>query len=212
MQFIKKYSSGYTLANDDSKYEYLLYRYIGISTCGWNVVNNFKFVTAHNNTHYQKVSIEDANKLPIQVVVQNISQITPATTPPERDNSIICAFDLETFTPFKYGGIPLPKNPQDSIKMCALSFRFYWDTTAFLWVLLTVVPVCENYIHSQVPEIKNVKIIQTQNIPETFAQVLAAMQPDFISGYNCGNYDWPFIKLRMYNENDFLQTVSPLKL
>ncbi len=224
MAFIKKYSSkGFTLANDDVKYELLLYRYTSISTCSWNVITGFMFASEYNNSGaYPKVEIENVTKLPVQIVIKNISQmkaynsvIHKHISVPEKDNSIVCSFDLETFTTYKYGRVPLPEYPEDCIKMCAMSFRFYWDTKPFLWVLITAIPVSESFIYSQCPFLQKpngVKIILTQDITEAIADVLEGMQPDFISGYNCGSYDWPFVKKRTTDSKVFLNKVSALML
>ena len=206
--FIEKYHSVFSLANDDSSYENLLYRFSSISTCGWNTVTRFAWFSKWAESHrgYER---EDLKKLPVQVVVEDIFHIEPmpdkkALTLPDR--AIICAWDLETYTPHKFGRIPEGRFSEDSIKMCSMTFRFVSSQKPLLWVLITAIPI------SEVPNAPHTKIIYTQNIPRAFAEVLERMQPDYLTGFNDGFYDWPFLKSRTEDAENFLDKISAVRL
>lgn len=238
-KFIDDYNKKLTLANDDSSLENLIFRKTRINTCGWNKVTNFQYfsdfiVTAYTSFcreqkeggkggRFSPYEREDQKKLPVQVVIQSLDFLKPAEGP-EKDNSIICGWDLETYTPNKFGRVPLPKFEEDVIKMCSMTFRFYHSTKPLLWVLITAIPVGEkelrslstqnSFSHSEKEKSveREIKVIQTENIPLAFAQVLAQMQPDFLSGFNDGFYDWPFIKARTEDTEEFLRLVSAIRL
>jgi DNA polymerase elongation subunit (family B) len=233
-KFIDDYNKKLTLANDDTSLENLIFRKTRINTCGWNKITNFQYFSEFaasvslsafspnfgekkgNKGRFSPYEREDPKKLPIQVVIQTLQDLKP-TEGPEKDNSIICGWDLETYTPNKFGRVPMPKYEKDVIKMCSMTFRFYHSNKPLLWVLITAIPIDEKAIYHFSEEKTNdknfkIKVIQTENIPYAFAQVLAQMQPDFLSGFNDGFYDWPFIKARTENPEEFLQLVSAIRL
>lgn len=194
-EFMKQYVN-YDMTSNDKNYELLFLRVSKMNSAGWNKVSK-----------YIVINSPDKIKLPICVKVsfENIEAENNLTEEFLYDKSIICSWDLETYTPDIYGGIPDPYKKTDKIKMCAMAFRFY-NSKEDLYRVLIVDTSLKDI------DIKDYYIIRTNDIPMAMAKVLSNMQPDFITGFNDGFYDWPFIKERTTDKNLFLDTVSPIAL
>jgi DNA polymerase elongation subunit (family B) len=190
--FIEANYGKWTMGNDDDKYEYVFFRESKSSTATWNIV-----------TEYSIISEENSDKLPVQILLRKMRQAADEEVTQFRDKSVICAWDLETYTPNVLGGVPMPGNRADSIKMCAMVFRPACGGPNYCSVLITAVPVRTD---------KDIVVLYTDNIPQKFAEVLGSMQPDYLTGYNDGGYDWPFMKERIRNLPLFVELVGTLKL
>jgi DNA polymerase elongation subunit (family B) len=190
--FIETWYGKWEMGNDDAKPEYLYFRESAMNTAGWNKILGAK-----------KIESENGEKLPVQWEAEGLEGIE---TPPElvMDKSIICAWDLETYTPNVLGGVPQPHNKADSIKMCSMVFRFVGSYENLCQILITAVPL-------KIEE-KGVFVITTADIPGMFGIILERMQPEFITGFNDGAYDWPFLKSRIKDMEKFRERVGCLKL
>lgn len=179
---------------NDVEAEYLYWAHVRINTCGWNKVVKYKVLNEENEY-----------KLPNQIWCE-WSDIIPQDTPEHllKEKSIICAWDLETYTRYPFGRIPSPTDTSDEIRLCAMVFRWIWSKDNLLKVVIHNI---KGYTYTS----ENLTVIYSANIPETMAKVLSAMQPDYITGFNDGNYDWPFIKNRIDDET-FLKYASALRL
>ncbi len=193
---IIKYT-GFLLGNDDN-YKFLFTRYMDINTCNWNIISGYERIMSEPKFKYQ-VLVElnlDSKKKQIEKCEEIPENL-------KKDRTIICAWDLETYTDYKYGRVPDPNIQGDKIKMCSMVFKYYWSKEILHQVLITSIPIKL--------DLPNLEIIYTENIPLEFANVLSRMMPDLITGYNDGNYDWPFIKNRI-DCVKMLDIVSPIKL
>lgn len=181
-RFIEDNHKKFFIGNDDKEL-YLVLRESDINTAGWNIIQKFRII-----------DVFDKEKLPVQVAA-NINDIKGVETPEHliRDRSIICAWDLETYTPNIMGGVPRPENLRDSIKMCAMVFRYYWDKNPLCSIILSVIPM----------KVPGAHVIVTNDIVGEFKNILKRMQPDFLTGFNDGGYDWPFIKKRINDYEEF---------
>ncbi len=201
----------FQMANSD-KHDTLFMRYAGFNTCGWNECTNFTII----NT-------EDKNKLPIQVTIDfknsqgfikkldfssfslNLRELL------SRDKSIVCSWDLETYSPRGNSVVPLPEISEDQIKMCAMIFRYHWSSKTICSVLI-IDEIFKTREETQEEAQKDYIVIYSKDIPMTFSEVLARMQPDFLVAFNDGAYDFPFIKHRITKPATFLKNVSALNL
>jgi len=174
--------AGVLTANCD-KFELLFNRVARLDTCGWNEISNYSFV-------------KSTKKIPFQL---STAYLNVAAKHCEEffDRTMICAWDLETYTNSKFGGVPQPDKPSDVIKQCSMVFRWYWSGEDILRVL-----ICSTVM----PPIENVHVI-IGDIPHEMARVIAAMQPDLMTGFNDGSYDWPFIRARIRDPKKFRQLI-----
>lgn len=205
MDFIKEAHESRLLqtANCDPKYELLLARLVKFNTCNWNVVSNYK--PRHKKTTINgKLTYQVETHWKNIVDAQSIDWEELTTMDCIFDKTMICSWDLETYTPSKFGGVPVPENENDKIKMCSMVFRWYWEKHSNLYNVIITSHV--------IPRIDNIDIIVTSDIPGAMAKVLENMQPDMLTGFNDGDYDWPFIKAKIKDENEFRKRICAIDI
>jgi len=210
-KFITTYSDKYSLYND-GKFDHLVTVLLKYNTCSWNMINKYETINVEPKIPNQfRITLPDNFAEQTNIVPHNIS----LTSDSIKDKSIVCAWDLETYTNDRLGDVPKVANLDDKIKMCSMVFKYHWSPDILEICLLTAVPISTKAVanHFNISEAR-VKIahIKSEEIVNAFAQVIGAKQPSFLIGYNDGGYDWPFIKRRTFDRAKFLSDISPIKL
>jgi DNA polymerase elongation subunit (family B) len=108
---------------------------------------------------------------------------------------LLATWDIETYN--EDGIISttriVDKNGQekDIVFMICMSFQWYYSNDPLVNVCITILPV-EDTSDKVVIKCKN-----QREVVESFLKIINNMKPDFITGFNDGNYDWPVIMERI---------------
>lgn len=121
---------------------------------------------------------------------------------------IHCFWDIET-RPGKgrEGCVPLPEHAEDIMFMISVVFVWVGSKDSMSKVILTTIPTCTNkkaaktagFISSEDvtdDQFTSVLCKSERDLIIKFGKLLERMQPDYISGFNDQQYDWPWILSR----------------
>lgn len=159
-------------ANDDPYYYLCVARDHDISLAGWNEVTGF-----------QRISDSANGTLNYICEAHGVREINPQ--PVETPYKII-HWDIETYIDNReYMDFPEVKNPKSSVWL--IGAAVYGEKTLLHeWSATTILA----------PKGMSIQCDSEEKLIETFADFLIAESPDFVNGFNCGSYDWPFILTR----------------
>ncbi len=201
-----------TYSNDKSTYYRVVARGYEINLSGWNVLR--KYEIAHGSmskaaySFYVDINdigtISDDKQL-AEIAIQQ--QFDPALV--KYENMIISSFDIEMI-PARADRFPdADKNPNDSIFMICMTYHFVKRSESLLSVCLTL---------KETDPLDNVLMIYCKTekcLLEAFAKFMAFMQPDFITEFNGGGFDWRNIITKANITNalpTFLENMSIMRL
>jgi DNA polymerase elongation subunit (family B) len=115
-----------------------------------------------------------------------------------RPNILLMCWDLETFSIVSRNGEPPQVDRvftgnnklEDLIIMNGMSLHWYSDNTPLVMISITDLPAppCDDCLVIQVGE--------QSEIIRVMALLMERLQPDLVSGFNDGAYDWPFVLKR----------------
>lgn len=105
----------------------------------------------------------------------------------KRDNSIVAAWDIECSRGANDGAMPNGEEPTDEVFMIGITFAYYWSKTSFLRVCITSRPT------DILPNDLTIQCSNQNELCRAFAIIMGKMQPEFIAGFNDGDFDWPFM-------------------
>jgi DNA polymerase elongation subunit (family B) len=191
-----------TASDDKTCYYRKASREYKFKLCDWNLVDDYELAPAdqYTKSHCVKYTFEahvkNFNDLRTKVDVDKLPELEIKSL--MKDRSMIMCWDLETFAPRATGNAPLPENvfdqhgnEDDTMFMCAATFHWYYEEAIMVKVNITTMPV---------PIRDDCLIVQCENqidIIRVKALLMERMAPDFISGFNDGVYDWPFVFRRV---------------
>lgn len=238
---LKDLSNSYELVNDDNgKGAYLLKiaREFKFNTCGWNKIEGgYTFSTHKESGHYEKVSNCD---ICIYTPIESIkpgNEVAIATKEfLKQPKVMLMTWDIETYSTVQTGGVPKEGDSDYWIFMISATFHWYYEENSLMKVCLVDVPTQVRdgifYSPEQIDEVKNLpkeerkkmlqKISQAnyliecgseKRLLEAFGDVIGKMQPDIISAFNGGNFDWVLVRDKMNRYKmlgDFKKKISAL--
>lgn len=180
-----------TAADDGGNYRLCVNRKYRYSSCGWNIIKNYslKYGVTVDDVPCYSVDIAD-------IAAHKVDLTLPQWRYLADDKSVICSWDMETYNrALNTGTAPVhteimhDRNTyQAQIKLNCMVFGYVHEPKPFLQVAFSLFPT---------PPVPGVLIIlcrSVQDIIEGKIELLRAMLPDFVDGFNDGNYDWPFIR------------------
>lgn len=186
---------GYTTASNDASCYYRVACRDNLTTfSSWSVLTDYK-VHNFSDKVREKDNFTYLKGLTIIVDIKNYKPYTgPLTDDLMKDKQLCMSWDLETYTTraghSNEDMIPLPKNKDDRIICAGMSFQWLHDKKPFLRLC-----ACDKFS----APVDNATIIvcdsETQII-KCFADCVAKLKPDYITGFNDHNYDWPWIAER----------------
>ncbi len=201
-----------TYSNDRSSYYRFVARMYEINLSGWNILNKYSIDYASKSKAKYKfivqvediIGIDDDNKLANTATEYGFD---PSLV--KYENMIISSFDIEMI-PAKLDRFPdADKNPRDEIFMICMTYHFVKRKESILSVILTL---------KKTDPLDDALVIHCKSekcLLRTFARFMAYMQPDFITEFNGGGFDWRNIitKTRIcYALPDFLKDMSLVEL
>jgi len=104
-----------------------------------------------------------------------------------KDHLMNMAWDIETYSAKKTGDVPLAQYDTDVVFMICMTFHWKDSAEAIYRVCLTDKPMRSDTRWT------TIWCSSQANIIKAFGIVFNHMKPDIISGFNDGDYDWPFI-------------------
>ena len=121
----------------------------------------------------------------------------------DKDRTIIMGWDTETYNDNGSADVPNPDMPESHIFCISMTFHFKDDPKPFYIVSITDVEtevddrwktiICLDNTGSKDHTDRSSIRIRETNMLKAFSLIIKMMQPDIITGFNCMNYDWPFI-------------------
>lgn len=159
-------------ATDDNDWFLIYLRENKVSSAGWNVVTDYTV----------------DNTMPCLTLVAQQENIKKDKMCTVRATPLNCTWDIETHRTVQNGEIPKREDP-DWTLICA-NLSYYWGTST--------IPICDINITSvDAAPLKGLGIIiQCDGQEEAtfaFARCFQIMQPDTITAFNGGCFDWPIM-------------------
>jgi DNA polymerase elongation subunit (family B) len=115
-----------------------------------------------------------------------------------KDQSMVGTWDIETFSFQPTGDVPLPErgfdssgNEVDSVFMNCMTFHWKQEKNPMLRVCITTMAT------QPVPDALVILCEDQEELALAWGDLLGRMAPEFVIGFNDGNYDWPFMIERM---------------
>jgi len=201
-----------TYSNDKSAYFRVVAREYEINLSGWNIIRNYtKDYHSDSKAKYTfTIDIKDIEPIADEQalnVTARAYDIDPAVVKYER--MIISSFDIEMI-PAKPDRFPdADKNPNDSIFMICMTYHFVKRNDSILSVCLTL---------KETDPLEGVFMVHCRSegcLLWAFAHFMKMMQPDFITEFNGGGFDWRNIITKAAHLNVlsfFLEDMSIVKL
>lgn len=110
------------------------------------------------------------------------------------DKTVVMCFDLETHSYKEDGSVPKPESELDEIFMAGIAFYWRGDKKPFYRVGISTKDMDERDY--------DVMICKSEkDLISAFYRLIGDMKPDFITEFNGGQYDWPWIIHRSIQYN-----------
>lgn len=176
-----------TYSNDKSTYYRVVARNYELNLSGWSILRNYKkvFASSSKSEYSLTVDINDIESVRDDKQLGEIASsqgFDPSIT--KYENMILAGFDIEMI-PAKPDRFPdADKNPKDSIFMICITFHMVKRKDAILSVCLTL---------KKADVLDDVLMIHCTSegcLLSAFARVMSFIQPDFITEFNGGGFDW----------------------
>ena len=194
-----------TASNDKSNYFRMAARNHRTVLTSWVVLDNYDAYTGgmhEDGMHTEGYPIPHTATAEY-IIRLNINDITPqvdpmagpdeqaeqlaAARPIDKDRTIVCGWDIETYDTSNDGEVPQPKKETSHIFMICMTFHFKDDPKAFYKVCLVDIETAVD------DRWKTIVCGDEINIIKAFSIIFGMMSPDIITGFNDQQYDWPFI-------------------
>ena len=178
-----------TSHDDLGNYFPVVAREKNFNTANWNRITDYIVETniTTNCSYFISVDVNSYNKLSNKLR-QSIVNLTnnPMSQVIDRDPTMVCQYDIETYRAKENGMVPTPKDTDFTIfMMCSAFFWHYTDTP-----LVTVCAVekdCETH--------KNIMITivcgTEENVLKAHMHAVSIMAPDINAAFNGANFDTP---------------------
>ena len=177
-----------TATDDGANYYRIVCRDMQTTFCNWAELTKYRLYTIDG--------IDESSSINFRVRYTNYKSIPDSqiTMDMRKDKSLSCCWDIETWGPS--GDVPQPENKEDGIFCIGMTFQFVNEKHPFKRICLVEYPA--NNINEQKNE-ENIGDITTiicrneKNLIKAFAKIINKMKPEFIFGFNDGEYDWNWI-------------------
>lgn len=175
--------AGYNTFHDDyDNYYHVVARDYGISLCSWSTISNYRVEKIDQfKQPIFRLSINDYKKYKGEVLKN------PTLA---RDKSIILTWDIECST--MSGNVPNPENTKDKLFMIASTAHWWHTKKALFKICFVELPTDSHNDYITVVCGDEKKLIIA------YAYLFDKIKPDFCTGYNSSNFDYPWLVIRAY--------------
>lgn len=178
------------MCNNDTIYHRILGRELGISFTDWIHINKC-FESRDNNA--QKLQTDSANNgyRWLTVTQENLSKSSKIH---KVEPTVIMGWDIETTMINGVNCLPVGTDPNSRVYMISMVFCDFEDPNPFLRICLIDTQCYEAKIDDQY----HTFVCKDElDMIMTFADIINIVKPDYITGFNDGEYDWPFLLAKM---------------
>jgi len=204
--------SEHLFSNDHGSYYRVVARNYDLNLSGWNILRNYTIDNSSKSKAKYCLTMDIADIEGIHDDEQ-LSRIAMAhdynPSLVKYENLILSSFDIEMI-PEKDGYFPdAYKNPKDEIFMISMTYHFVKRKESLLSIVLTL---------KKADPLDNALIVYCANeglLLLAFARFMKFMQPDLITEFNGGGFDWRNIIKKAEIKHvlpDFLRDMSITKL
>lgn len=208
LKFIRESHKPWKTVDDDERhYERQAISVSNMSLGVWNEIKTADMV-GRGREQWEK---ESKVKINILVSIANIATWEgDLTTRPDllNEQTIVKTWDTEAFTTPESGGdLPNPGRPGDHLFMIGNTFHWKYERTrSFLRVVFTI------YDANPHPDYLTIKCANEKDMLMAANAVHAKLRPDFVVGFNDGDFDWPFVIERLDKYGKICDAADTLSL
>ncbi len=167
-------------AHDDlTCYYRVLCRDIRIDLCGWNRISSYEI----KQCPYGEMNIDYF----IECMDTDITKLTNLSDQMRYDKSFMLSWDIECYRNADDGNLPDPLVDDDKVFMVGMTYSCYSDKKPILRVCITSEP-CDASNDDL-----TVQCSTETELLKAFAQIIGKLKPEFIVGFNDGDFDWKFM-------------------
>jgi DNA polymerase elongation subunit (family B) len=170
-------------------------REFGFNTANWNSVAKYKVFDAKKSVNFANVD---------RVISCDIADYRPSVRDNAPDQALLCSWDIETYTAKNTGEIPAIDGGDWEIINIGCTFGFQYAPTTFLDISIISVDSAER---SPINIICN----NEREVLCAFLTVLRLMSPNYMTAYNGGHFDWPYVRYKIMEHGlitDAVQSMS----
>jgi DNA polymerase elongation subunit (family B) len=196
-----------TYSNDRSTYYRVVSRDYGFNLSNWNIISNYKQESnyLYKSKYVFRIDVNDIKSYDIDIPFDGIENSSL-----KYENMIIASFDIE-MCPGNMDNFPdAEKRPDDDvIFMIGITFHFTKKSDSILSVVLT------NKQSDPDNDFVTIVCNTERLLLITFSYLFKAVQPDFITEFNGGGFDWRQIMAKVIHYDIlsiFLQNMSLCKM
>lgn len=182
-------------ASDDPAQNYFrkLARETPLTTADWCLVRKYNVLTGTNAingcSHTLVCDLADYAAVTPQQREKFMAKESPIATLIERDPTTILQWDIETYRTVQNGTIPTPDDTDWVIFCVCAGYFYHWSDTPLCAVAIVDSECdCDGRIGL---------LVQCNGQRELLAawvELLARLQPDILSAFNGGKFDWPLMR------------------
>jgi DNA polymerase elongation subunit (family B) len=197
-------NAGHETASDDlSGYYRAVARVHGLALADWSVLTGYRYArggrhpaggTPESPLCEHRFIVDLGGLRPLvdpggePAGAQAAVQADPALL---RDKTLVLAWDIETHTRRPGGDLPRASYQEDTVFMIAVSVAWKGSAAPLYQACLVSAPTATD------PRWATVVCADEGELLKAFAAVIRAFAPDVITGFNDGDYDWPFVLEKM---------------
>lgn len=177
-----------TASDSKSAYYYQVARNYKLALSEWLVIDKYSTSNGNSKCNYDIT----ANIKNIRTFSTPFIDGTGTEVPKEhplmiKDRLLVMTWDIETYSSRKTGEVPMGDNDTDCVFMICATFHWKDSTKPLYQVCLSDIDIK--------PDEKWTTVVcgNEKNLLLAFAQLFNDLMPDIVTGFNDGNYDWPFI-------------------
>jgi len=184
--------------NDTSSYYKKACRENDFTFGYWNLIKKYQVVENYIDTKYT-FRVNRANIVSLRSKkIENLKDVINGfETLIEKDKSIVMTWDIETYSP-DFGEVPNGELDNTRVFSICCTFHFVHLDIPFLQVAISS-KECKTD-----PNWLTIQCSKQYEVIQSFLKIIYSIKPEFITGFNDGNYDWPFIIAKVRKGNDLI--------
>lgn len=161
--------------------------------CAWNTITTYKIQSEYSINRTTKSTFNGD-----VILYANVADIKNANITDKyllQDKSINCYWDIECNRAANDGEMPNAREPEDKVFMISMVFAYPWSNDVLMRVCITSEPTNAREDDLTIQCNSQVELLRA------FAIIFGKIQPEFISGFNDGDFDWIFIAEKATHAN-----------
>jgi DNA polymerase elongation subunit (family B) len=205
------HDQGFATAHDDRTYYLQVARNLGLAVSGWSKMTNYRSWFGQAHPYGGTATTWDTPAVPqceyaFRVSAKHFLPMAPAkpvrgdtpeaaaerlalaaTTAFSRPKAVVATWDIETYDAQPTGDVPRADRPSATCFMVALTLSWRDDATPLERVCIVATDSEPD------PRWHTVVCDDEAGLVQAFGCVLRAWAPDYIVGFNDGDYDWHYM-------------------